>query len=480
MNKLVFLMIAVLLLPVTVLAVADFQDISITFPKGYQGSNVSTTFVVKNTGTVPLTNVRIIDNIHSKYSITYTNGDLGTLNASQEKTVEVKATIPTYEEFGIHSIGTATLTSNEHNESFVLNIEVGRRLAIKKVEIVIDGESDTLNKDDEISNDKASPGDEIKLNIEVRNEFSQDIDIDDITVTATIVGADQDDEDLEEESDSFDLESDKSKSTQLLFTLPLEVEERDYDIEIYAQGESTDGTHEDSWVVHFDLDKKAHDIIINKAVLTEETVNCGDTASLDVELLNIGANYEEEVALEAKNADLGLNFEEHDISLVDEPWEDDTRHEKKIDFKVPSNARPGTYPIVVEAFYNRDAVDDFKTLNLIVNCEKKVEERPPVIPNETAEAEQPVKVNKTEENETGGTEPETIEEVEVTASVESPLIKNPAVFALLVTGNLVIIGLVLFFLIKVFSFQVLLKHLVFCLCKNFLPKFHQILKGFSF
>ena len=321
--------------------------------------------------------------------------------------------------------------------------------------MVIEDQSAILNNDDETSDDRAEPGDNVKLYVELKNAFSanEDIEINDITVTATILGIDEDDEDLEEESEEFDLEADKSKTPVVTFKLPLEVEEKTYDVEVRAEGESQEESHEDFWTVHFKLDKKAHDIIITKGNLSDETVNCGDSAVLSIEMLNIGSNYEDDAALEAKNPDLGLNFKQYNIDLGNDPWEDDTRYNTKINVNVPSSTKSGTYPIVIKAFYDTDALDDFKTANLAVECMEQTEEeeqKPEEAVNKTTEVKKPAEAKETKGNQTE----EAIEETEeITSSTESNLITNPKYFALLVIGNIAVIGLIIFFLIKVFLFK---------------------------
>jgi len=121
--KLLVVITAILLLPVTALAAADIQDIgNLTFPKGFREGNVSTAFTVKNTGDVSLTNVHITDDVNSKYNLVYSSTNLGTLNSSEQRTIEIKVNIPDDEDFGISAIGTITLASDQHNEPFILNL----------------------------------------------------------------------------------------------------------------------------------------------------------------------------------------------------------------------------------------------------------------------------------------------------------------------------------------------------------------------
>ncbi len=285
------------------------------------------------------------------------------------------------------------------------------RLEINKVEVEVDGKTDTVSDDDTIGKN-AKPGSTVEFKVELQNLYTkeEDLDIEDIEVTVTIEEID-DGEDLEETAEISKISADRDKSTTLKFNLPYIIDEDSFNVEIHVEGDDENGTSPDadfSWNVDLEVEKDKHALMVYKAVLTPETISCGKDAYLDLTVLNIGSEDEDEVVITLKNDNLNFNKRE-EISI--DSGTDEAQFKETYFIDVQDTLAAGTYPIEIKAFYDTDRLEDTKKVNLIVEeCkeavtppveeEKKKEEVEVVLPKEEEKKEEivqpPVIVTKEE------------------------------------------------------------------------------------
>lgn len=261
-------------------------------------------------------------------------------------------------------------------ESWNLTVSVGLRLEISDLDVKVDGDTDKNLDDGDTISDDAVPGSTIVLKIEITNLFTddEDLEIEDIEVIVTIFDID-DGDDLEEEADSFDLKADKDERLTFTFEVPLLVDEDSYDILIEIEGEDEEGrTHEFEWELTLDVDKKKHDLLINQAELATSTLECRRTTSLFVEVINLGSEDEDEVVIDIRSDELGINFRAVDVEL-DEGSDEDSVFKEVYQITVPDEQEAGTYQITVKAYYDTTKLKDTETVELVVqDCGAVVDE----------------------------------------------------------------------------------------------------------
>lgn len=428
---------------------------TIAFPSADQNTTQSAIFTVKNIGNADLTSVNFTSNANTRYNLSFNTTGPFDLGVGEAKSVKLSVFIPQDEKTTNHSIAAISLKSNERNFTDVSNVyaDVLSRLEIDSLDFFIDDDidgkdvSDTNVADGETVSEKAKPGSKIKLDFKIKNRFPEDtkIDINDITIIATIRSI-EDDEDAEIESSEFDLEAGKTSTRKVLsYDIPLKVDDDTFRIDIEIEGEDDNGAeHTASRKIFFKVDKRSHDIIINKLKITPEAVECDRKATIDTGVINIGKRNEEDVMVEILNDALGIKFVEENI-LLESGKDEDVEYEKSVTFNISESVSAGTYPIVVKVYYSDDILDDLKQANIqLKNCK--------ATKNQTAVKEQAIEVEEVSEEakteSVNGISEEELSEETAIITEEKPLLKNHLFIGLMLLVNTIVIGGVITLAVK--------------------------------
>ena len=252
------------------------------------------------------------------------------------------------------------------NQSFTIAIAEGSKLAIVDLDVVVDGKSEKkLNDGDKIGK-KSKPESNIEFKLKVENLFSdKDNEIKDIEISVEIEDID-DGENIDENSNQFDLEGGENKKETISLTLPRKVDEGNFDVNIKASGEDNNGKiHEVEWVLTLEVEKERHDLVIDKASLSIGFIDCLRTSSLDVDIANYGRSDEDDVMLEVKNSELGIN-EIEEFGL-----DEDDDMAKFFTINLSNSVPKGDYNINVDV-YSGASLEDSKAVQLtIAECKKE-------------------------------------------------------------------------------------------------------------
>ncbi len=251
-----------------------------------------------------------------------------------------------------------------------VTVNVPVRLVLEDLDIKVGSSTDSNieDKGDGYNIDKdAEPGDKITVKANVENTFTEDIDIEDVFMKVTIKDID-DDDDLEDETSEDDIRDGDDQKFELDFNVPERVDEGTYDLIIEIEGDDENGgSHRIVKNFILEVDKESHDVRINKADLRASTLSCSRSTSLEIEVVNFGADEEEEILVSAKNSEIGLDYELFDDGDIElETGSDD---DAELDVSVPivaSDASAGSYPIEIKVFRDESRLEDTKTVTLIV------------------------------------------------------------------------------------------------------------------
>lgn len=315
-------------------------------------------------------------------------------------------------------------------------------MQITNVDVKVSSKTLLNLSDGETISDSTRPERIVEFRVELRNNFSRQLDfrIEDITVKTTIEGIDNG-EDLEIESDRFDLKADTSKRTFFTFQIPLEVREDTYNVVITADGTDEDGTSETAERrLRLEVDKDNHLLRIVKDTLIPTEVACNrKNAQIAVTLLNIGNLDEDAVSLRIYNEDLNLNIEDRIGTLYARPNEPESRYSNTYLFNVPNKLESGNYPINVKVLYNDDRQTVQDTVTLIVNNCATPSTTPPKAPESPGQDSGVVVITPVTEK---PAQPQVPSGTVVTQ--ESPVLSNAFVVGIvLAVALLVIVGIVL-------------------------------------
>ena len=301
------------------------------------------------------------------------------------------------------------------------------KLDIVDLDVKVGSKTDNnLDNGRQIAN-KAKPGTTVRLEATVKNQFEEEMDIEGIVVTGTLIGID-DSEDIEEESNDFDLRKGRSKRITLLFEIPNKIDEDTYDLELNVEGDDENSTtHTVDWTIYLETKKDTHSIAVEKAELLPDKLDCARNTKLNLEIVNYGKEKEEEVAYSVFSEELNIDKKEGYFELSEDLFSDNSALIRTIPIKVSNNLSAGAYPIIIKTFYNKDNLDETKTVDLIIeDCQVKVKEEA-----EKIEIKPEIKKQAAAEKQ----------------KIEKKFTETPEYMALLIGGVIILFVLVIFALI---------------------------------
>ena len=321
----------------------------ITIENVRAGQSANATITVTNTGANMAIDslTAVLEGVNARYQARIVGTLPATLAAGASSTdLQIQLRVPTDEASGAHTIGNLVVQGTDTagtaiNATQAITLNPRSFLAIESVELNGNTAGDlTLEEDNEFE-------------IEVRNEYPEDMN--NIVVTVTIL--DVDGEDLEEESEEFDLDSLEDETVTLSFNLREEnVDENQYTVQIEVEGEADDNTrHRTVQTMTVDVERENHKVIVQKATIGSSSLQCTRQTSLQVIIGNIGENDEDDVEIKVRNALLGIDLNQADIELEDFAGSDnDYRTTFTLDL---ADAAPSSYTLTVEA-YRDGTLDD--------------------------------------------------------------------------------------------------------------------------
>ncbi|MBU1622696.1 MAG: PKD domain-containing protein [Nanoarchaeota archaeon] len=332
--------------------VAAAVEISeIYFEQVNRGEIFSLDITVTNTGTYDaLTSLSVsLEDVDTKYNAEIVGSLPSSLDAGTSATVQLQLTVPDEESSNKHSIGTLKITSTQDTVSETIYLSAKSFLEITDIEVNGDNNGDLkIDEDNEIT-------------VTVKNDYTEDME--DVEVTVTILDVDGDD--LDEDAEEQDIDAGKDEDFTVTFDLSKEdIDEEKYEIEVVVEGTADDGTrHEISETIEVGLDLEKHKVVIKKADLAFETMQCNTQDSLRVTVENIGKNDEDEVELRVINSALGVQLS-HDNIKIDKFTDSDNEETENFLLNL-EDTDPGTYTLNVELYLDGD-LEDSETVELEV------------------------------------------------------------------------------------------------------------------
>ena len=260
--------------------------------------------------------------------------------------------------------------------------------------------------------------------------------MEDVEVIVTIKDID-DGSDLEETFDIGDIDEGDKETADISFKLPFALEYDEYDVEIEVIGdnaESGSDPEDIDWDLTLKIEKENHDIAITETGFDYSSVEAGQIAYLTVELTNIGSSDEDEVVLVVKCDGLDLDFKKLNIDL-DEGDDYDVTVQIEVDEDVDNK----NYNIEIITYYDYDeymddeVTDVYQVTLSVVEAEEEEEEssypeysEPEVVfPEETGFEPQPIPT-----------------------TTEISFSETTGYTLLLILGNILLVVLIIFLLIK--------------------------------
>ena len=241
--------------------------------------------------------------------------------------------------------------------------QVCEKLDVKDITVYVDGKKEA-GADEDGGKIDAIPGSKIELKIKIENLYldNEGVEIEGISVEGTLEGID-DGSDIEVAANDFDLNAGKDKEITLEFNIPLEVEDGDYDLSVEIEGENERGfPYSKKTEFEVEVDKEKHDVVFSKLEFSDSSVECGNAAKLNVDVVNLGTN-EENVKLMISNQDLGIGIKES-FELSQDPFDKENSFTKSYAIELPQDAIPGKYIFLADLDFENDIASSNAELNI--------------------------------------------------------------------------------------------------------------------
>tara|TARA_Y100000310_G_C20565656_1_gene755348 strand:- start:81 stop:1259 length:1179 start_codon:yes stop_codon:yes gene_type:complete len=267
-------------------------------------------------------------------------------------------------------------------------------LEIVDIDIDVDYETtsvyDTDNLDDthstildgETINADIYPGSTVEFEFRVLNTFERpdadddedEVIIDDIQSSVKIEEI-NDGEDIEDDADlSFNLgANEESDLLRIRLEIPQLVDTGSYNVLVELEGEgNNDIIYTESWTLVLDVTKPDHDIRFNNLYLEDNSLKCGATGQVTVNIFNAGRQEENSVSIQIENDELDIEdiIENIRLGTQVDPEDDnveDIDFEHIFEFEIPDDVDEDTYVIDATILWNDIP---FNTDNVELNVEQ--------------------------------------------------------------------------------------------------------------
>ena len=214
------------------------------------------------------------------------------------------------------------------------------------------------------------PGDNVTFTVRMENTLSgsgPENRIRNAFVKVTIAGIDTG-SDIDGESDNFELEGGDDALVDIKFPVPSDAATGTYDVFIDAQGEGRNGTfYFTENKLKLEVKKLSHDIQIVKYQLNPSILDCiNRKTKISADIMNLGSNDEDAMALEFKSSELSINSIDRGIPLIssNDANDEDKKYTKILPVEISPKIKPGIYPIMVNLYWKGTILFDRKVLNL--------------------------------------------------------------------------------------------------------------------
>lgn len=308
------------------------------------------TFTIENDGSTSIT--PIFDFVASDFS----DGDKDiiltfdaipeTLEPGETSTVTIIADVPNRIDIDTYS-GPITVTAGSDTETFDLEIKI-------QPEICEDGAVGnylSLTIDEPDNGDEFAPGETIKIEVNVENRHTKDLDV---VVEAFLYNVDQDDEIEKVESDSEEVEEDDDRDFELELEIPTEDIDEDDEyvlyIKAYEDGDEDKQCVEEELII--DIEREKHDVIVDSIQITPSVAEPGEFVEATVKIKNLGSSDEDDVYVKLSEPELNWAEESIGVDLQDGNDEDDSKHTFRFTLEVPDDARAKEYSIEASVFFD--------------------------------------------------------------------------------------------------------------------------------
>ncbi|MEK6855450.1 MAG: putative S-layer protein [Nanoarchaeota archaeon] len=353
------------LIEINVPAITINKDSTITLAKTQDLTRTQNGAVnISNTGNIKITDITVSSS--GDFDVSFTPSEKFELNPGESKTISVSSSDLNDLKFGDNKViikaggkeSTRDVFSNESTLSVLGSFcnagAKGGNLSINDVEIDNQGEG---------SDDEWNLLDIIDVNVEVENKGN--VDVDNVVVEIGLFDSsgvnqvnDLDFENVdEEEIEVGDLRDGEDDSITFRFRVPADIEDGGYRIVVKAFGDDVGESNEctdkfDSKTFEdINIERESDEgkfIAFEEMVVTPSELTCGDTASLTLDVFNIGDEDQDQVKVNLLSTELKVE----EFIEIKNDLDSGDKETINFDFVVPQNVQDKTYQLRLNADYD--------------------------------------------------------------------------------------------------------------------------------
>ena len=330
-------------------------------------------------------------------------------------------------------------------------------LVFNTISAYVDAKKDKSVDETGGSVDKVRPGSKLRLRVKVENLWTNTDNkhrINNVETAVAIADMGGDTNSQDETLTYKDLDPGDSDTDELTFNIDKTAEEGTYNLKLTLTGrDDTDGTkYEVNQTITVRVEKESHNVDFTRYTVDPSTVTCTRTATLNVELTDLGRNDEDIQYTLKANKELGIEEKIELVKLQEGVLGDDgTTFKKQYTFNIPTNVKPGPYSIDSEVYFDNDQLKQTKSAILVIaDCGSTTT----TTDNSVAQPKQPVKTQTVDVVTTQNTPSQTPITTPTTAvatlpSQSSGLFDNSGYIVLLVVAIVVVLLVIIFLLVAI-------------------------------
>lgn len=359
--------------PKAILSVSGLTDNKLMIASQIDKS-INKIFTIKNDGSLNLNptvsiNGTFKDNDNDQ--ITFSSSSLGQIVPGASSDVTLTTTIPKNMDLGTYT-GTVTVTdsANAVTKTFPIEVNVEPKICkngrVSNENPVYSSSDGNLRVDvnDPDDGDEFSPGEELKLSVDVENHKDDELDV---IVEATLYNLDKNREIVSVESDSITIDENDDQNFDLDLDIPIDdsdlKEGDDYALFVKAYEDGNEDENCNYYQTDLDFQRQTHSVIIEKVTINPTIASCSDVVSFAVDVKNVGERDEDSVQLRLKETTLGLDLTSEVFSLRKFDKSGDSAL-KTFTYKIPENMKEGDYFVETKLFFMTKSVSSLDKLTL--------------------------------------------------------------------------------------------------------------------
>lgn len=181
----------------------------------------------------------------------------------------------------------------------------------------------------------------------VEIQFTPQQNVSNLEIEAFISGYEYNyDDKISDIAPADDYEANITYKRTLNIKIPKDIEEDSYKLRILFSDRDGDSLIQD---YNLKLDPVRNALEIMDIMLSQETVEAGNTLTASVRLANLGSEEEENIRIEFTIPELGVSA----ATYIDELEQEDEESSEEVFLRIPDNAKAGVYNLDVKVDYDR-------------------------------------------------------------------------------------------------------------------------------